>query len=179
MQCQLNSTSSLLSHIRFLSAVWVASKGTAHPVTHIPQWFPSSSNYVSVLIETLLVTEEKDLRTSSTTYNFCAVRDRCIYFVTKNTATENIAYKFNFSGYFDQVGQAVFQKHLETSALHYSPNEENRKAETMTYALSDTTGCCVLIMLLQNFVPLSEDYFLKGKYIFLVLTVQKKSIWKI
>ena len=96
MQCELNSTSSLLSHIRFLSAVWVASKGTAHPVTHIPQWFPSLSNYVSVLIETLLVTEEKDLRTSSTTYNFCVVRDRCIYFVTKNTATENIAYKCNF-----------------------------------------------------------------------------------
>lgn len=48
------------------------------------------------LIETLLATEEKDLSTSSTTYDFCVVQDRCVYVIRKNIATENTAYKCNF-----------------------------------------------------------------------------------
>lgn len=99
------------------------------------------------LIGTLLATEEKDLSTSSTTYDFCVVQDRCIYFIRKNIATENTAYKCTFFWKFWLRWTGSFS-HLETSALHFSPNEENRKGETMTYALSDTTGCCVLIKLL-------------------------------
>lgn len=99
------------------------------------------------LIETLLATEEKDLSTSSTTYDFCVVQDRCIYFIRKNIATENTAYKCTFFWKFWLRWTGSFS-HLETSALHFSPNEDNRKGETMTYALSDTTGCCVLIKLL-------------------------------